>query len=121
MRIFKIMEFDKWAKKQIADSRLIESVNEMENGLFDSNLGGNVYKKRIAAEGKGKSSSFRTIVTFKSKEKIFFLYGFAKNKKSNITQNELKGLKVYARYLFSRMDIQIEEMINLGELIEIIN
>ncbi|MGQ3889783.1 type II toxin-antitoxin system RelE/ParE family toxin [Legionella sp. CNM-1927-20] len=30
---------------KISDQVLIDAVSEMNNGLFDANLGGNVYKK----------------------------------------------------------------------------
>ncbi|ARU56429.1 hypothetical protein OLMES_2366 [Oleiphilus messinensis] len=33
------------------------------------------------------------------KDKAFFVYGFAKNKKSNIKDDELKALKLYASVL----------------------
>ncbi|STX52141.1 Uncharacterized protein conserved in bacteria [Legionella busanensis] len=65
----------------------------MNKGLFDANLGGNVYKKRIPLDNKGKRGGARTIVAFRFNNKAFFIYSFAKNKKANITDKELKALK----------------------------
>ncbi len=39
-------------------------VEEMVKGLIDADLGGHVYKKRIALPGKGKSGSVRTLLRF---------------------------------------------------------
>ncbi len=52
MRIFKSRTFEKWAKKQgLTDEDLKKAVLEIENGLIDANLGGNVYKKHIGRQG----------------------------------------------------------------------
>lgn len=40
---------------ELGDSDLIAAVAEMNNGLWDVNLGGQVYKKRVALAGRGKS------------------------------------------------------------------
>ena len=49
MRIFKNKLFDKWAHKEgITDKMLRVDVAEMEDGLIDADLGGHVYKKRVA-------------------------------------------------------------------------
>jgi hypothetical protein len=47
-------------------------VGDLENGLWDADLGGGVYKKRLARAGAGKSGGYRTIVFFKSGERAFF-------------------------------------------------
>ena len=79
MRIFKNKEFHKWTKKQsIKDSSLQKAVQEMNDGLYDANLGGGIYKKRIAYGGKGKRGGVRTILAFQIGKKAFFIYGFAK-------------------------------------------
>ncbi|MDR1468123.1 MAG: type II toxin-antitoxin system RelE/ParE family toxin [Spirochaetaceae bacterium] len=36
-----------------------------EAGNFDANLGGFVYKQRVARKGQGKRGGYRTIVLFK--------------------------------------------------------
>ena len=47
--------------------------------------GGGVFKQRIAREGGGKSGGFRTIILFKVGGHSFFVEGFAKNEKTNVT------------------------------------
>ena len=52
-----------------------------------------LYKKRIAFGGKGKSGGLRTIIALRQEDKMFFVYGFAKNKLENITLKEIAALK----------------------------
>jgi hypothetical protein len=98
MRIFKNKDFAKWASKDgVTDVALKTAVNEIEQGLVDVNLGGGVIKKRVPIEGKGKSSGKRTLLAYKSADKAFFIYGFAKNARANVTAEELKALKLLAK------------------------
>jgi len=79
MKIFKYRTFEKWAKKQgVSDDDLKKTILEIENGLIDANLGGNVYKKRIGKSGQGKRGAFRTILLMKLGDKAIFAHGFRK-------------------------------------------
>lgn len=52
MRILKTKFFNKWAEKEcLTDTALVSAINEMERGLVDAFLGGNVVKKRIGIRG----------------------------------------------------------------------
>lgn len=82
-------------------------------------LGGNVYKKRIAIGGKGKSGGTRTILVFKSGSKAFFMTGFAKSEKANIKEGELKALKLMSKLLFAKSHEQLSMDIQAGILIEV--
>ncbi|ASQ46528.1 type II toxin-antitoxin system RelE/ParE family toxin [Legionella clemsonensis] len=45
MDIYKITAFSEWADEyKVSNEVLLNAINEMNNGLFDANLGGNVYK-----------------------------------------------------------------------------
>jgi hypothetical protein len=68
-------------KTDLKDQDLLVAVAEMEAGLVGVDLGGNVFKKRIALPGAGKRAGARILVASKSSKKWFFLYGFAKNEK----------------------------------------
>jgi hypothetical protein len=101
MKVFKNTAFHDWTKKlDISDKVLNEAIKEINLGRYDANLGGNVYKKRIPLGNKGKSSGARTILAFKADDKAFFIYGFAKNKKENVDEKELQGLKKFGQNLF---------------------
>ena len=121
MRTFKIKWFHKWANKEdLTDNLLRKAIIEMENGLIDADLGAYVYKKRISLKGGGKSGGVRTLIAFKVHGKAFFIYGFAKNKRANIEDNELKALKKLAKKLLSYNDKEILKAIETGEIIEVL-
>ena len=120
MRIFKNKAFNQWAQKLgISDAILNEIVNDLEKGLYESNLGGHVYKKRVATGGRGKSAGARTIIAFKLRNKAFFIYGFNKNEKDNISEKEKDVLKILAKQYFSYDDKQMRHAINNSELKEV--
>ena len=93
----------------------------MERGLIDADLGGHVFKKRIAMAGRGKSSGARTILAYRLDDKAFFIYGFAKNVKANISKEELKALKRYASELLSYDENELKKAVKQGELIKVEN
>jgi len=104
MRIFKTKSFNKFMRKErLSDKQLIYAASEIEKGLFEGDLGGGVLKKRLAAHGRGKSSSFRSIVAFRCDDRIIFMYGYPKNtvKRSGkeIEDNELREFKEFAKVL----------------------
>lgn len=120
MRIFKTSLFAKWARKQrLSDEHLAEAVNEMEQGLFDAMLGNHIYKKRVALCGRGKRAGARTILVFQTGEKAFFIYGYAKNKKSDISAEELEITKKFATELLGYHEIQLKRLIAREKLFEV--
>ena len=58
-------------------------------------------KKRIARPGQGKSGGFRTIVATNNGDRWFFLYGFAKNERANLDDQEVAGLRKYGTTLLT--------------------
>jgi hypothetical protein len=120
MRIYKNKIFNKWAAKEgLSDVALTKAVTEIENGLVDANLGGHLYKKRVALGGKGKSGGVRTLLAYKSGDQAFFIYGFAKNARSNITSDEVKALKLYAKTLINFSLKELNKSVKAGALIEV--
>jgi len=121
VRTFKNRWFTRFAKKEgIADSELRDIVEQLEDGQADADLGGDVYKVRLSRPGEGKSGGYRVIVFFKSEDKSFFVYGFAKSDRANIDRGELKGFKNRAKDSFALTDEQIRDRIKKGTLIEVI-
>ncbi len=56
MRIFKTSWFSRFADKEhLIDGILKKAVTQLEAGQFDADLGGGVYKQRLARAGQGKS------------------------------------------------------------------
>lgn len=120
MRIFRTRWFVKWAKKEkILDQALIQAVEETERGLIDADLGGHVYKKRVAIQGRGKSGGVRTLIAYQIQDRAFFIYGFAKNKRANISNKELQALQIIANNLLNHNDKMLDHLLNEKELVEV--
>lgn len=119
MRIFKTRPFSRWASGQLTNAVLRSTAQEMIAGLIDVNLGGSVYKKRVAVPGRGKRGSTRTLVAFRSGDRAIFMYGFAKNQRTNIKEDELKGLKKLAKEFLAYSDGQLTKAVQAKELIEV--
>ena len=120
MRAFKVKVFAKWASGEgLDDDALASAVIEMEQGLIDARLGGQVVKKRVALPGRGKRGSARTLVAFKQGDKAFFIYGFAKNERANVGGKELRALKLLAKELLNYAAQALAKATKAGELIEI--
>ncbi|RDK83035.1 UNVERIFIED_ORG: hypothetical protein DFO82_1944 [Idiomarina abyssalis] len=118
--IYKTKEFASLMKKEaMSDEDLINACKEMSKGLIDADLGGNVYKKRIAYSNKEKRGGYRTIVGAVIGKKYFFLYVFAKNKKTNISSKEKVALKELARMFISFDKKRLGKLVKEGELIEV--
>ena len=113
--------FNRFAEKEgISDSELSEAVNCLEAGQSDANLGGGVYKIRVARQGEGKAGGYRVIVFFRSEERTFFVYGFAKSDRGNIDEKELRTFKERAKEAFSFTDEQIREHLIKRNFIEVL-
>lgn len=91
----------------------------MERGLIDGNLGGNLYKMRVAAPGRGKRGSHRALLAFKSKERACFIYGFPKNVRDNIDDKDKRALKALAKELLGCDAKAIRKAIKANELREV--
>lgn len=116
LKIYKDLDFYKWQKKsRLADQALVSAIKEIESGLYDAKLG-DLFKKRIAKPGMGKSGGFRTIVACKLDVAWFYIYGFSKNEKENIDKKTEIALRSYVDdFIFPNA----EKLIRAGELIEV--
>lgn len=103
----------------MTDRELREAVTRAEKGLIDADLGGGVIKQRIARQGQGKSGGYRSIIIFRSADKAFFVYGFAKNKRDNISKDEEKAFKKAAKALLGLSDEQLTELTSKKDMTEV--
>jgi hypothetical protein len=115
VRVFKNVWFSRFAEKEgISDAELKYAANLLESGRGDAGLGGGVYKQRIARPGSGKSGGYRVIVFFKSGDRAFFVYGFAKSDKGNISEKQLKDFKLAAKVALSYSEEQLQKRLASG-------
>ena len=119
-RVFKTRYFSRWMRKtELTDRALCSAVAEMAQGLIDADLGGGVVKKRVGLAGRGKRGGARTLVATNKGNRWFFIYGFEKNDRANITDDELEALNDIAEQLLARTGKQLDEAVQDGSLQEI--
>jgi hypothetical protein len=119
-KLFKTRQFAHWmTKTELTDVLLLTAVCEMEQGLIDAELGGGIVKKRIALKGKGKRGSTRTLIATNKHNRWFFIFGFEKNERANISDKELKYLKQLANSLLKNSDSDLLIALENKTLLEI--
>lgn len=120
MRILVTRYFARIAEHEgLTDKAICKAVEELESGLHDGNLGGNVYKKRLGIGSSGKRGGMRTIVAMRLPSNVFFLYGYPKNDKGNITNEELMAFRKVAKSYLPMDAKAIDHLIKRGELVEV--
>jgi hypothetical protein len=120
MRIFKSGWFERFARKQrIDDAALREAIVRAERGQIDADLGGGVVKQRIARPGQGRSGGFRSIILFRTGERAFFVFGFAKSDRDNIDREELDAFRKMAHHVLALTEDQLARLIASGQFMEI--
>ncbi len=120
MRIFKTKWFCRYAKKEsISDSMLCEAIERAESGLIDADLGGHVIKQRIGKEGRGRAGGYRVLIAFRIQTIAVFMYGFAKNERGNVEDDELKSFKEIAAAWIGINEEKLKQSIKSGSLQEV--
>lgn len=122
MRIYKTKWVARFVRRErINDSGLNEAIARAESGIIDADLGGGLIKQRVARPGQGRSGGFRMIVAYRTEDRAFFLYGFAKNERENIDDSELQTLRDIGNELLAQGDSALDEAVRNGKLQEIEN
>lgn len=106
-------------KTELSDVALIAAINEMEQGLIDADLGGGIVKKRVALPGRGKSAGSRTLVATNRGNRWFFVFGFEKSERANISPKELTALQLIATDLLKLSSVEIDVEVENGALQEV--
>lgn len=120
MRLFKNRWTARFVRREsIADASLQEAIERAERGLIDADLGGGLIKQRVARPSQGRSGGYRMIVVYRTRERAFFIYGFAKNERENIEPEELEDLKAIAAKLLTANDVELARMLAANELQEV--
>ena len=110
--ILKRKDFARWqAGEKLSDAALCKAVQEMESGLIDADLGGFLYKKRVARPGGGKSGGYRTLLSAR--------IGFPKSDKANITQDEKKALQFAGKVFLELSTEALAKALQSGVLLEV--
>lgn len=122
VRVFKNKWFYRWAKNEnIPDSVLHNAAIQIISGNVEADLGGHLFKKRIARSGGGKRGGYRTIVGYRkpNTERIIFLYAFAKNASADISDKEEAALSIAAEAFVLATDEEIKKLLTNGSIWEV--
>lgn len=103
-------------RERINDAAIVKAAREMQNQLYEANLGGCVYKKRLARAGAGKRGGYRVLIVFRDEERLFFMRGFAKSERENLSADELQGLKHLAALYLDYSPFRLYQLVNNKEL-----
>jgi hypothetical protein len=106
-------------KSGVLDTALCAAVIEMTRGLIDADLGGGVVKKRVSLPGRGKRGGARAIVATNKSDRWFFLHGFAKTERENVSAEELKALQKLAADYLGRSPADLNALVEEGAMQEI--
>jgi len=106
-------------RERIADTALVETILAAERGLVDADLGGGLIKLRIARPGQGKSGGFRTLIAYRRGERAVFLFGFAKNERDNVDDDELETLRERGKLFLALNTGQLAQLLAEGDLTEV--
>ena len=120
MSVLKRKDFARWqAGEKLPDAVLCKAVHEMEAGLIDADLGGFLYKKRVARPGSGKSGGYRTLLSARIGSRYVFLHGFPKSDKANIAQDERKALQFAGKVFLELTAEDLVKALEIGVLLEV--
>jgi hypothetical protein len=85
----------------------------------DADLGGGVFKFRLAREGEGERGGARSVVAMKEGERIVMMFGFEKKDQANINAKELKEFKKLAAVYLKLSEEGVSGLLRDGKLTEI--
>jgi hypothetical protein len=112
MRVFLVPQVAKLMdNERLPESALCRTAREVLAGTLgagEADLGGGLFKKRVARHGAGKSGGYRIIVAYKQlkTERVLFAYAFAKNAASTLTPQGHEALAKVAQVFLTAGDEQ---------------
>jgi len=122
MRVFKNKWFARWAQtEEILDSVLVQVASEVVAGQVEADLGGCLFKKRLAREGSGKRGGYRVLLGYRKPdvERIIFLYAFPKNARASISDKEKEALSLVAEAFVAATEAQVGLLLQEGSIVEV--
>jgi hypothetical protein len=96
-----------------------EALWDTVNGPFDADLGGGVFKYRLAREGEGSSGGARALIAMKVGLRAVLMFGFEKKDLANIRPDELKGYRKAAKIYLGYSEEEITAIAKGKALLEI--
>lgn len=112
VRILKYKNFARFAQKHhIDDATLCGVVRELEDGMIHADLGGGVFKQRVARTGQGKRGGYRVIVLYKIGQLALFVHGFPKSEEDNISHAQEEKFKDLSRIYLGLSEKELKTLV----------
>ena len=116
IRVFVLKGFARFARRMhVTDEALWEAVLSSP----DADLGGGLYKFRIARPEEGARGGGRALVALKVGHRAVLMFGWEKKDMENITPKELKVYRLLAKRYLEFTDGEIGIAVNDGTLVEL--
>jgi hypothetical protein len=111
-------------KERLPEATLCRTAREILAGTLgagEADLGGGLFKKRVARPGGGKSGGYRMIVAYRPPrtERVLFTYAFAKNAASTLTPQGHETLVKVAKAFVEADDGQIVKLLASQDVSEV--
>ena len=91
----------------IDPSLFFTALDDLESWHGGSDLGGSVYKQRIARRGSGKSGGYRVIVLVRIKQRAVFVNGYTKSELTNIGVKDFAAFRALVKILFDANEREV--------------
>lgn len=88
-------------------------------GPCDADLGGGVFKCRLARRGEGTSGGARALIAVKIGQRAVLMFGFEKKDLAKIRLDELKGFRKAAKIYLGYSEEEITAIVKEKALFEI--
>jgi hypothetical protein len=116
LRVFASKPFVRFARRfGISDEEIWNTLR----GPYDADLGGGVFKYRLARDGEGTSGGARALIAIKIGQRAVLMFGFEKKDLANIKPDELKGYRRAARIYLGYTEAEITAIVKEKALFEI--
>lgn len=109
----------KFAKFRSPEERIIEAAQRARDGHASADLGGGLFKERIAREGQGRSGGYRTLCCLREDGVAIFFSVFAKKDKANLDKQELQEARRVAAEFRALSEDDLWAALAAGALAEI--
>ncbi|MGD0832456.1 MAG: type II toxin-antitoxin system RelE/ParE family toxin [Terracidiphilus sp.] len=116
LRVFASKPFMRFARSFGIDD---EALRQTVNGAFDADLGGGVFKYRLARQGEGASGGARALIALNVGRRAVLMFGFEKKDMANIRPDELRAFRKAAKIYLGYSEDEISAIVKQKALIEI--
>jgi hypothetical protein len=123
--VFVVPQVSKLVRKErLPEAALCRAAREVLAGTLgagEADLGGGLFKKRVARPGGGKSGGYRAIVAYRRPrtERVLFAYAFPKNAAATLTPVGHEALAKVAGVFVATNEERLAVLLAAGDVAEV--